>query len=462
MAATSIHPITSTAGKALAYIVSPEKTDGGLLVDSFMCSTDPYEAASAFEKVKANGTGRTTVLAQHIIQSFAPGDVTEEEAHRIGIELCDRLLKGQYQYVIATHIDKEHCHNHIIFCNTNMRNYLSFEWLENRGGHSWENLRAMSDEICREHGLSVIEEPRKGKGKSHYEWDMNRQGLSWKARLKFAIDRLVKTADDFDDFLKRCRENGILVEYNPDHKIDLKFMLSEQKERNPRAKFTRAKTLGWYYETEQLKNRIAMYKGIMSYVPRTKVIRTSEERFQLSPPFMAWADRQNMKEVSRAINILTKHGIQPEEVRGKAMAMFMQTTTLSDELNSLQTNIEDLMIQLKTVKDYLKLKPILDGMKGLSGKQKAKYQAEHQNELTRFRKAYDTIREWYPTGAVPSADNLKREIDKMTQERSEKNERYKALKSDVNELTYARQVVDQYLANEIEAQEAKRRKDDLE
>ena len=109
---------------------------------------------------------------------------------------------------------------------------------------AWKKLRDLSDEVCKRHHLSVVERPEMGKGKSHWEWDMNRQGLSWKAKLKYTIDQVVKASEDFDDFIRKCAEYGVLVEYNPDHKIDLKFMLSEQKERNPRAKMTRARTLG--------------------------------------------------------------------------------------------------------------------------------------------------------------------------------------------------------------------------
>lgn len=93
----------------------------------------------------------------------------------------------------------------------------------------------------------------------------------WKAKLKFTIDQVIKVSENFEDFLSKCADFGVLVEYNPEHKIDLKFMLAEQKEHNPRAKFTRSKTLGWYYETEQIKGRIAQYQGGMGYVPRIKV-----------------------------------------------------------------------------------------------------------------------------------------------------------------------------------------------
>ena len=129
-----------------------------------------------------------------------------------------------------------------------MWNGKTFETNENlrytEKDRSYNKLRTLADEVCKRHHLSVIEHPEMGKGKKHWEWDMSRQGLSWKAKLKFTIDQVIKESEDFDDFLRKCADFGVLVEYNPDHKIDLKFMLAEQKERNPRAKMTRAKTLG--------------------------------------------------------------------------------------------------------------------------------------------------------------------------------------------------------------------------
>ena len=113
----------------------------------------------------------------------------------------------------------------------------------------------ITDEICEKHHLNVIEHHELSKGKNHWEWDMTRQGLSWKVKLKYAIDQVIKVSENFEDFFQKCSDFGILYEYNPDHKIDLKFMLTEQKENNPRAKMTRAKTLGWYYETKQIKDR---------------------------------------------------------------------------------------------------------------------------------------------------------------------------------------------------------------
>ena len=203
----------------------------------------------------------------------------------------------------------------------NQWNGRTFETNENRRytqkDRSYNKLRDISDKVCKEHNLSVIIRPEPDKGMTYLEWAMNRKGLSWKAKLKYAIDQVAKQSDDFDDFLKKCRENGILVEYNPDHKIDLKFMLAEQKERNPRAKFTRARTLGWYYETATIKKRIDMYKGVMSYAPRARVKRTAQ--VQENKYLRDYIDRANMKQVSKSINIASKYGIRAEEIEGEAM-----------------------------------------------------------------------------------------------------------------------------------------------
>ena len=247
MATTKLFAIKTTEVKALAYIANPEKTDNGRLIFTYGCSSDPAQASKDFEAVRAGGTGLNTVLSQHYIQSFKPGEITPERALEVGKELCEKFLKGEYQYFLAVHTDADHIHLHCIFNNVSRANGRTFESNMNQGkvkDRAWKKLRDLSDEVCKRHHLSVVERPEMGKGKSHWEWDMNRQGLSWKAKLKFTIDQVIKDSENFDDFLRKCADFGVLVEYNPDHKIDLKFMLAEQKERNPRAKMTRAKTLG--------------------------------------------------------------------------------------------------------------------------------------------------------------------------------------------------------------------------
>ena len=120
----------------------------------------------------------------------------------------------------------------MIVNNVNFYTGKTFETEHNQGkipDRAWNKLRTISDELCRKHGLSIIENPHLSNGKSHWEWELDKQNLSWKEQLKRAIDEVIKVSEDFEDFLAKCTDFGILVDYNPDHKIDLKFMLAEQK-----------------------------------------------------------------------------------------------------------------------------------------------------------------------------------------------------------------------------------------
>lgn len=162
MAVTKIKPIRGTVNKALAYILDPQKTDDAFYVSSYGCAASDA-AAKEFEWTRnlavQQGMQMPKVLARHLIQSFDIGEVTPEEAHEVGKQLADEWLKGKYEYVIATHIDKGHCHNHIIF---NAVNYVDFHAYRSNK-RTYRELRQLSDEICKEHGLSVIP-PSQNKG----------------------------------------------------------------------------------------------------------------------------------------------------------------------------------------------------------------------------------------------------------------------------------------------------------
>ena len=189
-----------------------------------------------------------------MIQSFAPGEVTPEQAMKIGEELCDRYLKGDYQYVIAVHNDKDHLHCHIIFNNTNLYNGLSFTTEHNQGRkneRAWAELREISDEICAEHGISVIEPI--GKGVSHYENEMQKEGKSWKEKLRVRIAEVMFYSRDFADFLRNCTASGIEYVYTPKNKYKLKFKLSSGGQQ----RFTRAETLGEGFTVESITEQIA-------------------------------------------------------------------------------------------------------------------------------------------------------------------------------------------------------------
>ena len=182
MAVTKIKPIKSTLKKALDYIQNPDKTDGKMLVSSFGCSYETADIEFGFTLSQALDRGNN--LAHHLIQSFEPGEVDYEKAHEIGKQLADAVTKGQYEYVLTTHIDKGHIHNHIIFCAVNFVDY--HKYVSNK--RTYYGIRNISDRLCRENGLSVLVPEKGGKGKNYAVYKKEKTA---KAKLKLAVDTLI-------------------------------------------------------------------------------------------------------------------------------------------------------------------------------------------------------------------------------------------------------------------------------
>ena len=273
MAITTIHPIRRTVSAAIRYIIDGDKTGDHSLVQSFMCEGKPDRAAEQFREVRQRvGTGRSTTLAQHLIQSFLPCEVTPEQAMMIGEELCHRLLGEQYQFVIATHIDHSHIHNHIVFNNTNMISGYTFETEHNQGKKSeraWAEIQKLSDDICRENGLSVIEQP-KSKGVSHYEYEARKSGISWKEHLRQILKAIIVQSTSLDDFFSRCTEHNIECVYKPENKVKLKY--------RPQGKehFVRADTLGEEYTPEAIIESIERMQNALAVAQRFTMHKADE------------------------------------------------------------------------------------------------------------------------------------------------------------------------------------------
>lgn len=397
--------------------------------------------------------------------SFKPGEITPERALQLGQEICEQFLKGEYQYFMACHIDKEHTHLHVVYNNTNCIDGRTFETHENRRttkqDRSFQKLMNITDEVCKRHHLYVIERPEMGKGKSHWEWDMSRQGLSWKSKLKYAIDQVIKVSENFEDFLAKCADFGVLVEYDPDYKIDLKFMLAEQKERNPRAKFTRSRTLGWFYETEQIKSRIAQYQGCMVYVPRSKIrviTKKPENKFVQDA-----IDRGNMKVASIAKNIIAEYGVEPEEIRNAAISAYAHSRGLLSKLNNLKTEIEDLEVKLNALRKYREFKHYGEELKALSGRAGKKYKESHSYELSEYGKVRTKVLELYPSGHIPTVENLEKSIKALRDKLTAMNTEFDQADKKARELADAQRTIEEYLRQEqSQEQQKKRKRNDLE
>ncbi len=446
MATTKLFPITATERKAISYIADGSKTDNGRLISTFCCSSDPAQASRDFASVRACGTGKNKILSQHFIQSFKPGEITPERALEVGEELCEKFLKGEYQYYLAVHVDKAHVHLHVIFNNCNMYDYKTFETHEDQGSkkeRAWKKLFDLSDEICKRHHLSVIQHPEFGKGKKRWEWMLHQQGLSWKTKLKKAIDQAVMNSESFEDFLEKCADYGVIVDYNPDHKIDLKFMLAEQKERNPRTRFTRARTLGAYYETENIKKRIAQYIGCMIYVPRAKikvVTHKAENKFVQDA-----IDRGNMKIASIAKNIIAQYGIEPDDLEPEIQKLFSQREALYAEIQDLKEKVKDLKGLLKALAAYKKLKPIHDELESLKGRKRKKYQDEHFDELHDFSAAKRELDSWFDNEKYEPESKVREILTHYQKMLTQKEAEHDAVHEKFVELRRAQRDIDAYL-----------------
>ena len=272
MAITTIHRVRRTVSAAIRYIIDGDKTGDHSLVQSFMCGGKPDRAAEQFQGVRQRvGTGRSTTLAQHLIQSFLPGEVTPEQAMMIGEELCHRLLGEQYQFVIATHIDHNHIHNHIVFNNTNMISGYTFETEHNQGKKSeraWTEIQKLSDDICRENGLSVIEQP-KSKGVSHYEYEAESRAFHGKSICVRYSKRLLCRVPALMIFSADAEHNIEFV-YKPENKVKLKYR-PQGKER-----FVRADTLGEEYTPEAITEGIMRMQNALAVAQRFTMHKADE------------------------------------------------------------------------------------------------------------------------------------------------------------------------------------------
>ncbi|WP_415271079.1 relaxase/mobilization nuclease domain-containing protein [Campylobacter ureolyticus] len=225
-----------------------DKTGDEIYVTTYLCSRE--NAHKEFELTKKQFNSKTKTLAHHLIQSFVPKEVSFEEAHQVGIELSEKILGRKYEYALATHIDKEHIHNHIIFNSI----YVDEGKVYHSYYGSYMNIRNQSDRLCREHNLSVINqeaqkeinEIKRRKFVSWHDWNEDKKGSSYKSKLQFDIDKIIKRSINWQDFLDRMESSG----------YEIKFGKHIAFRKEGQQRFTRAKTIGDNYTEEWIKDRI--------------------------------------------------------------------------------------------------------------------------------------------------------------------------------------------------------------
>ena len=426
MAVTKNHPINTTLKKALDYICNPEKTDGALLIHSYGCSPETADMEFEWTRQKASEPGPH--LARHLIQSFAPGETTPEQAHEIGKQLADEVLGGRFEYVLTTHTDRNHIHNHIIFCDVSFVDYR-----HSHVNRRWNNrTRRISDRLCEEHGLSVIP-PNENKGKSYKEYSAARQGTSWKAQLKADIDKAISRSTDFEDFLLRME----IADYEVKRGKYISFR-AKGKER-----FTRGKTLGPRYTEEAIRDRIER---------RTRAPRKENRRINLlidiqnnikaqeSKGYEHWAKLYNLKQASRTLNFLTEHNISTyEELEQAAGKIHVDFAAVSERIKGTEKHMSDTALLMKHTAIYDELKPVYS--KYRKAKDKAAFAEQHRRELTLFEAAAKKLK----GRRTQPLDELRQAADGLAQQKKELYGEYKRLKQQAAEMDVIRRNVELFL-----------------
>lgn|GEM_PF-4547014 len=281
MAVTKFHAIKTGLTKPLEYIMNEEKTQDKLLVSGFRCNPETANNDFLFARAYVNGNsgmdksniGGTDVLAFHMIQSFAPEDkLTPEEAHAIGEEWAREVTGGNHQFVLATHVDKGHVHNHVIFNSYSVDTMKKFH---SQPYKTAQRFREISDRLCEENGLSVIENPQ-GRGKSYKEWQTRNNGTSWKSEIEQNIERAIQDTGTktFADFQANLKGLGVEVEERGRY---LRYRI-EGKERWSRAN---GRSLGQAYSFEGIQERlIGSGRELHHITLNKKLVKAGNDAYQ--------------------------------------------------------------------------------------------------------------------------------------------------------------------------------------
>ena len=442
MAVTKIKAIRGTLSKAIAYILNPEKTDEKLLVSSYGCASET--AAREFEWTRkiAEQKGMTPVriIARHVIQSFEIGEVTPELAHEIGKQFADEILGGKYEYVLTTHIDKDHVHNHLIFNAVDFVDYHAYKSYK----RIYYDMREVSDRLCKENGLSVIP-PSQNKGMGYKEYTEAKRGTSWKQKLKQTIDRLVITAKDYDDFLRLMQEAG--------YEIKTGKYISFRAEGQER--FTRSKTIGENYTEERIKERIAGRTPRRSQRQTTpkgiSLIGDIQERIRLidSKGYEHKAKLTILKEAARTLNYLTDNNLlQYTDLEKKVEDVHSSYDRTGKELKVVEARLREVQPLIKNISNYQRLKPVYDAFQ--KAKDKPSFKAKHEAELVIFEAARSTLLAMQGDEKLPSLKTLQAEQQRLLEEQQRLYDERAKLKKEAKHIETIKSNVDTFLAPSVD------------
>lgn len=446
MAYTKIHAVTATVGKAVDYICNPDKTDGSILISSYGCS--PQTAVYDFKFALSKTNPADPNKAYHLVQSFAPdecknGLLNPEKAHQIGNELAEKLLGNAYSYIVTTHIDKEHIHNHIIFCAADNIHHKKYHDCK----QSYYHIRRLSDGLCMEHNLSVIQASDK-KGKPYKEWQEYNKGSSWKARLKADINETIKNALSYEEFILAMEAKGYEIQNQgfdtPGRYI--KFRTQGQKH------FIRgrSKTLGRDYTKERIKERIEnkakeragkMLHGKSIH----RLINTSGiQKYEENPGLKKWANKQNLKFAAQTYAALNEKGFQSlEELEEQVTVLSGRAGYTKSSIISLERKMREQALTLKYAEQYTENEPY--NMKYCKAKNKDAVFRKYETQLMLYDGAKNGLERMGLNPVKVNPEKVKKDYIALENERDTLSNGYKKQIKEVKQLEHLKNILVKYM-----------------
>ena len=399
MAITKIHPIKSTLNLSIKYILNSDKTDKNILISTYMCNEKT--AHNQFLNTRKLNNINGTVLARHLIQSFLPNEVTPEKAHEIGKSFCKEILKDQYEYVLSTHIDKNHIHNHIIFNNVNFVTGKCYQ----SNKKTYYKIRSISDKLCKENNLSVIDEfyekykkKFKTKGKSYYEYSHYKKGTSWKSKLQFSVDKAIEKSNTWEEFLKIIERYGYEIKFG-------KHIVFKHKDKE---RFTRSKIIGEDYTEENLRKRIKEIKV-------KELIDTSNEKIKSSKSYTHWARKENLKILSNTILEMRNQNIN---------SISSLENTIKENIKKLQDLQDKIKINEDKINHFSKVMECINTVNN--------HRKNNKVNENKYKNALEFLKQYY--SKMPTSKEIFKELEDLEQKKNTLLKEYSQIKNSNHKL----------------------------
>ena len=442
MATTTILTIHINKGKTpkqcvaaqLNYIMNPTKTNGGALISSHACM--PETAINEFMLYRQEyfeNTGReieNEVLVYHARQAFKPDEITPEEANEIGKELASRMTDDQFAYVVATHIDKHHIHNHIIICSTNLEGQHKYRDVK----QSAKDLAQISDSLCREHELSVIQNPQ-DKTVSYDKWQGNQRRFTHRDEVRMIIDAALRMQPDgFDALMQLLEDAGCRIKRGA--QISIKPPEGER--------FIRLDTLGPEYDEASLRRTLAHDHVHIPKIPRGDFTESQVKRLigieaklraSKGKGFQVWAERNNIDAKAQMIIFLKEHHIgSVEELNDQIQELTDQQNMLKASIREKQNRMKEINRQRLAIRDYSRTKEVYTQYRESGWS--VKFYQEHRQEIEDHKNAqavYGSL-----GGKLPTLKELTAEYDGLKEQKENDQAVLNELKPKLTDLKHIR------------------------